>query len=491
MLYNSPRMRTVTEFVRLQQQRHRHALSDVAVVMGRPLIKGVPVPPKPKARCLLPDEISGQVLTLDDSNFSKHILIVGSIGTGKTNFILWVLWQIKRSLGPDDLLIIFDTKGDFKQAFYTPGDIVIANDDSACGVNGPDYWNIFRDMMCDRQPEDFALEAAARIFAADIERSNQPFFPRAAQQLFAALMVYLHRLYQTTGRMMNNYILRTLLDRASGQTLINMLSAYPDMQGTVSYISHPQSPQTQGVISQLQQGVRSVFIGNFARAGNLSIRELVRQKGGKTVFIAYDIQYADVLTPIYVLLIDQALKEALGRARTQGNVWLFIDEFRLLPKLKYLENALNFGRSLGVKLVVAMQNINQVYEAYGRDLAESILSGFTTVITFGLTDGNTREFVAKNSGKQRRLEIVSGASLEEDIKQIHDGNVIEDWMLASLGVGEALISIPGYPVFLHKLPYFDPNLSVNERILEQARLKVQQALNQAPAVRNGLSSAMR
>jgi len=156
-----------------------------------------------------------------------------------------------------------------------------------------------------------------------------------------------------------------------------------------SYIADDRSPQTQGVISELQQLVREVFVGNFRKAGNLSIRQAVRNKGGKVIFIEYDLGIGSMLTPIYRLLLDMALKEALGRKKSEGNVWFIIDEFRLIPNLQHVDDGLNFGRSLGAKFVIGVQNIEQVFHAYGESLARSILSGFSTTIAFKVNDITT------------------------------------------------------------------------------------------------------
>ena len=91
----------------------------------------------------------------------------------------------------------------------------------------------------------------------------------------------------------------------------------------------------------------------------------MRKKGGKILFIEYDLTSGSVLTPIYRLLIDLALKEALGRSRGHGNVYIICDEFKLLPYLQHIEDAVNFGRSLGVKVVAGLQSISQLYELYG------------------------------------------------------------------------------------------------------------------------------
>ena len=50
---------------------------------------------------------------------------------------------------PNDVMIIFDTKGDYYNTFYREGDIVISNDEKATGENEKDYWNIFNEIELD------------------------------------------------------------------------------------------------------------------------------------------------------------------------------------------------------------------------------------------------------------------------------------------------------------------------------------------------------
>jgi len=66
-------------------------------------------------------------IALDADIFSKHLCFIGGIGTGKSNAIFHVISQLRQSLGQDDVMILFDTKGDFHEKFYRPGDVVNAN----------------------------------------------------------------------------------------------------------------------------------------------------------------------------------------------------------------------------------------------------------------------------------------------------------------------------------------------------------------------------
>ncbi|MFN5928283.1 MAG: type IV secretory system conjugative DNA transfer family protein, partial [Roseiflexaceae bacterium] len=208
----------------------------------------------------------------------------------------------------------------------------------------------------------------------------------------------------------DNKLLRDFFDGATPDKFREILTLPEnnDLRALISYIgASGSSDQSLGVLSELQQMVREIFIGNFRKSGTMSVRQLVRNKNAKFVFIEYDISVGNILTPIYRLILDFAIKEALSRTRSEGNVWFVIDEFRLIPHLQHIDNGVNFGRSLGAKFIIGIQNVAQIYEAYGEPLAKSLLSGFLTTIAFRVNDASSREFIKQLYGKRRIQEITT------------------------------------------------------------------------------------
>jgi type IV secretory pathway TraG/TraD family ATPase VirD4 len=181
------------------------------------------------------------------------------------------------------------------------------------------------------------------------------------------------------------------------------------------------------------------------------MKELVRDKGGKIVFIEYDLGIGNALTPIYRLLFDLAIKEALSRSKSGGNVWFICDEFRLLPQLQHMEDAVNFGRGQGVKFLIGIQNVEQVYDAYGESKAKSIMSGFLTNIVFRVNDATSREYAQDLFGKNRKMEVYSSSIHSRGIvEQVRDANVVEDWDITRLSLGEAVIGLPSKTPFVFR-----------------------------------------
>lgn len=383
---------------------------------------------------------------IDANLLSRHMVLLGGIGTGKTNTFNQIVGQLRESMTNDDIMIIFDTKGDFYHEFYRPGDIVISNDETATGPNGDDYWNIFNEIEHDEHMEENIVEIAKSLFHQKIEKTNQPFFPNAAKDLFSAILTHFTRKEELQG---NNKALREFLDGSPTAEIREMLKQHDDLKAMVSYIFDDRSPQTQGVISELQQLSREIFLGNFKKEGTLSMRNIVRNKGGKLVFIEYDLGIGNMLSPIYSLLFDLAIKEALCRKKSEGSVYFITDEFSLIPNLQHVDDAVNFGRSLGVKFMIGIQNIDQVYENYGENRARSLLSGFLTSVCFRVNDGKSKEYIKELHGVNRKKEIymasIQGRGLVENVR---DANVVEDWDITRLGLGQAIIGFPGQPPFI-------------------------------------------
>ena len=380
-------------------------------------------------------------LNLDADIFSKHLCFMGGIGTGKTNAIFHVVSLLRHALGPQDVMILFDTKGDFHEKFYQPGDVVISNDDSYVGV--ADCWNIFSeiDTTNEGKQKESIFEIAETLFYEKIHGSKEPFFPNAAKDLFASILLHFMRSEHLPR---DNATLKAYLDGSPMELLREMLGCYPDLAAMQTYIAEG-SNQSAGVFSEVQQLSRKTFLSNFAKAGGLSMRQIVRNKGGRVVFVEYDIGIANMLTPIYRLLFDMAIKESLSRNRSAGNVWFVIDEFRLLPHLQYIENAVNFGRGLGVKFIIGVQNVSQIDEAYS-GLAASILSGLSTNIIFRLNDRASKNYVQGIFDRNRKAEIYKSGS-SQVVEHIRDGNVVEDWDISGLGLGESIVGLPGMEPF--------------------------------------------
>lgn len=393
--------------------------------------------------------------------FSQHILFSGGIGSGKTNAINQIIQQLINKRGPNDVVIIFDSKGDFLQTFgkKIPDKTVISNDSNATVV-----WNMFNEALMDYKTlgikalDENLMELSNSLFQTIIEKdANNPFFTLAAKNVFYGLLKLLANKYltehlQSGGKKINNHTIYELskLDSSKIAELFNDPAQQKDLAQLIYYLGRmktdkdgkkvfTENDQGASVIATLRNVLIDIFKGKFAEMGDFSIRNFVRNKGGKFLFIEYDLSQGRVLAPIYKIMIDMAIKEALCRERSPGNVFFVIDEFRLLPKLDFMDAGVNLGRGLGAKFIVGIQNLKQIEAIYGEAEAKSILSGFVTNVNFRTTDLETREYIKSLSGEhiyEYDVKSLSGG------KQREKDSVVTDEDILKLNKGEAIINIP-------------------------------------------------
>lgn len=426
------------------------AQTTVSVCEGQQLHNTVPESAKimqqPSSSCARPINIvfngrngngMSDKFVLTEKLLSQHLMLIGGIGSGKTNTFNQILDSIIPQLSSRDVMIIFDTKGDFYKEFYKPGDIVISNDSTACGSTGPDYWNIVNELENDGRLKENVIEIANALFAEKLKTAgDNAFFPQAAKDIMSA--VFYHFAIKKSYVDIDNFTISETLKKEGIKWYQSILKMYAQFSAMESYIPDDALGQALGVLAEIQQVVRSVFVGNFAKKGTLSIRDLVRKKGGKKIFIEYDIGIGGMLTPIYSLLFDLAIKEALCRSKSDGNVFFVCDEFKLLPNLKHIDDAVNFGRSLGIKFMIGVQNVDQIIEIYGENMAKNIFSGFLSQFSFKVGDYSTRNYIKERSGENRKCTVYKSMNVQETISTAH---VVEDWDIANLKLGEAIVSL--------------------------------------------------
>lgn len=390
---------------------------------------------------------------LDEGILSKHMMLVGGTGCGKSTLFYHIIDQLKRKMNEQDVMIIFDTKGDYYSHFYNEKDCVIGN--SPQFIEKSERWNIFKEVLADGWNDRQAMMNCTEICKSLFEErtknnTTNPFFPNAARDLLSAIILATIRIGKEEGKefvkeYFYNNTLKSFLDSNTSNELCEYLEEFNDLRSVLSYIQGDNS-QSQGVLAEMYSVVRDVFLGVFCEQGGFSIRNFVRRKGGRTLFIEYDLSIGSVLTPVYKLMFDLALKEALGRTKSQGNVYLICDEFKLLPHLQHIDDGVNFGRSLGVKVFAGLQSIEQLYEIYGPSRGKNLAAGFSSIIAFRANDVTTRDYISSLHGKNMVLEqyrMLNNTMVEKE----RVGNTVEDWDLNSLKVGEAVVGLPFQPPF--------------------------------------------
>lgn len=392
-------------------------------------------------------------LNLSQELISKHILCLGSTGSGKTNLLLSVASQIKDNLTENDILMIFDSKYDFRH-LQSSNDYVISNKNNT--AKNAVYPNIFMDIVADGWEEEEifinAFEIAKVVFMDAIKDSSQAFFPKSASEIFASVLcgMALMGADDTSFRIkhLNNKALSEYLRNLDAKKLAEFVKPFRLLSGVTKYVGSGKSDQALGVFAELQNGISPLLTRNFGKNGRFSIRKAVRNRGAKTIFLEYD-PSCGANTTMYRVLVDLFLKESLSPDYKKGHVYLIADELSLLPSLNYFETALNFGRSLNLSLICGLQSIEQLYEVYGEHGGNNIASAFQNCFSFRTNNEASRTYVKGLHGKNLiNLQYLDSSNHPQ--QHIREGNTIEDDDITTLKTGEAIVSLPGELPFLFR-----------------------------------------
>lgn len=405
-------------------------------------------------RLFFRDQANGNIFAIDEPSVFKNILLLGGAGSGKTNVMNQIVAQVlnwNRTEGQTGVSLIFDTKGDYitHSNFREYDDYVIGNDSKY--RNESVTWNIFEEVLADGPlPVDYEANAReiASVLFKDRGSKTQPFFANAARDIFANMIIYFIRRNRENPLkwkdQLNNYDFVSFLLCKSPSQFVQYFKIYPDMHGLISYIGDGNNNQALGVFGELRSMLYDCFQGVFCQKPSptkpsFSIRHAIRSKQGKTIFVLYDMSLGETMTPIYRLLVDLALKEALS-TNSNGHTHIFLDELKLLPKVTHLEDALNFGRSKKVSIVAGLQSVEQIYSTYGKDTGHVILSGFGSIIALKTNDYDSREYVSQLFGPNLvAYRYENGSNIPIDRER--DGRTVEHWHIQNLQVGHAIVGL--------------------------------------------------
>lgn len=415
------------------------------------------------------DPDTGKMIGLSKGLLSLGCLAVAAPGGGKTNLFNMILSRLVATMEDQDIIIIFDTKGDYLREFGdkipTEDLVVVGSGEIYTGITK--YHNIFAEIMPKGDAERLiytpesdvdALEIAEQLFQ-QMQSETQPVFPAMAEQIVAGIIIYFMRRYWRGDQSkLNNKELIHFIQSKTADELKAIFEEdfMEDQRSCISYISG-KGNQTQGVSSYIGSVLRKVFVGPFAKAEpgrEFSMMHIVTGSRKKVVFIEYDLKRGNTLAPMYGILIDQALKHALGgRQDMRENLYLVLDEWAQLPKLKHAAAGLSFGRSQGVKMMAGMQNISAVEELYGEAGAKNILAGFQNIFAFKITDYDTRQFLIRRLGEN--YQNVSFTAQNENVNVQRTGYTLEEWDLLNLKLGQAAVSLANEPPFLFRMPKYE------------------------------------
>lgn len=334
---------------------------------------------------------------------SRHFLIWGSVGSGKTQTMLHlILGAIYRGDGA----LVIDIKGDMTSDL--PGDpILIAPQDARSAV-----WDIGKDC---RTKQD-ARELAARF----IPKSTDPMWSDAARDIFVACVVSLQ---SERGA---NWSWRDLYERTTLDAEKLLALAIQYNPNAIRNLESPESRTTQSILSTFQTHMHVVSTLADAWDANKNDRFSIidwlhNPTPYRPVILQRDGRYPELsnawMGGMFSLLSSAVGSPTLAESNTR-RIWIFADEFPQLPKMQQFASLIDLGRSKGIVTVIGAQDIAQLRDTYGRYQGDSWMSMIGTQILTRINLSQAAKDVSAIIGEQEiektiksRTQTPSGSNI--------------------------------------------------------------------------------
>jgi len=384
--------------------------------------------------------------------WTRHVLIVGGVGSGKSTVMKPLIDRVVES---GEQLLLFDPKSEFTIGFGAPA--ILAPWDARSLA-----WDIARDMRN-------ALDMR-RFAACVIKDSQDPMWSNASRQLLVGLMLYLKG---TRGDAWGWSELADLLSQPQAVLLPIMREWHPEAARSVE----KATVTTAGILINLAAFCAPVF--DLARAWEdvePSRRvSFVDWTLGRSPFAQIILQghgaYGE-LTKSYVEgivgVVSAIVNSVEMRDDPKRKLWLIADEFGMMGRVP-VRPIFEVGRSRGFRCVVATQDLTQLEEIHGAPMVKALVSMCGTLLVGQVMPGETAKALCEAFGSREveRTNVSTthsaGASGEskalsfnrEEVPLYKPSELASRLGLTPDGKGVKLILFTGGDAFELAWPHFD------------------------------------
>tara|TARA_R110000772_G_scaffold49505_1_gene114015 strand:- start:1283 stop:3088 length:1806 start_codon:yes stop_codon:yes gene_type:complete len=381
---------------------------------------------------------------------SRHFLIWGSTGAGKTTAMLHLMLQ---AIARGDKVLILDVKGDMTATLPRLGNIIAPHDARSL------QWDIATDC---RSPQE-ARELAARLIP---ESRSDRIWSDAAREILTACVVSLQVRH---GDRWGWSDLRELVV-ADAEALLDVAERFhPE---AIQFLKEPGSKTTQSIISTFKAHMNVVSVlaeawPNSSRERPFSVRKWLSHPACHPIVLQHDGRFPQLtkawLSGIIGLLASHAASPAM-KENPERRTWLFLDEFPQLERLDHFSTLLDVGRSKGISVVLGAQDLSQIRKTYGHDQADAWIGMIGTHIITRMNLGQSAETTSRLIGQQtvehyRKSETRAGGNLsttwtrEREVRPVITPSELSDRLGAFRDGVRALLIGPGEHAYEITLPY--------------------------------------
>ena len=336
--------------------------------------------------------------SLPKGSETKHILVSGGTGSGKTNAFHHIVPQIRKK---GQKGVIVDTTGSFIERYYDPEKDVILDPQH----EATKQWTPWADA---KDPMDY--QALAKSFIPILPQDHESYWKEAAASVFAAL---LKEYAETNGTIEG--LTKLLL---TGE-LNKLISAVEGTEG-VAHISKDSDRATASI--------RSIAAANLECLKYLkttpepfSINHWTEDpKQNGFLFLGCTPKTRKSFKPLLSAWYSTAIRAIMCLPPSHNRrIWMINDELASMGQITDLETCLTEGRKYGVCALLAIQSPSQLVDIYGNPTSKTITANCNTKIVFKESEPANAKQLSHLFGEQEIEEVQEGISYGSH--QMRDG----------------------------------------------------------------------
>ena len=348
------------------------------------------------ARSETDDDSQGQTLSrelvfedieLDPEVPTKHLVVAGGTGSGKTQAIHRLLDRVLRGVAENkEKAIITDSGGQFFSTRSRKNDLLLNPFDGRSV-----QWNPFLEI---EDQWDYDSLAESLFPLKEGHHGQEDEWVKKARGLIASIMKGLVR----EGTPDPKRVIE-IIQPGDPELLRPYITGTPE-----EALLMPMNERFLGsVIGEASLVLRPWSM--LPRDGTFSIRKWVREGDPGCLFISYKDSQMPLLSPLIGGWMGIVVKEVLDLTPDfNRRIWVVADELDSLGQVAYLKNANTRGRKFGLCVSGAIQSIAQLESTYGMLGAQTLLSTFSSKIIFREGSFKDAEYWSNELGQREIIE---------------------------------------------------------------------------------------
>ncbi|WP_314100921.1 type IV secretion system DNA-binding domain-containing protein [uncultured Stenotrophomonas sp.] len=412
------------------------------------------------------------LLRLSQERWNRHMLIYGSVGSGKTQVLLPIIRQViykRKKLLLYDVKGDFTSYGDFSAATYIdptwtraqraqaalckavfPRPIIVSPYDRQGYV-----WDVACDVNTNVQIEEFA-----RCLIPQSPGESNPFFTNTARMiLVGSLRTLVANMGKTWGWPVFDAQLNKTAEQMKPDILANYKKAFPLIENT-------ESQTTASIMSTIMANMQAIeyMAKAWPKVGKrrFSIVEWAQDdyKGRRGVIVqggGMEVLTSSYISALINILVGEVISPKMTENKDRG-IYIVLDELTSAGWLN-IGPLIDKGRSKGVTLIAGIQELGQLAKVYSQEDAKIIPTIVGTHVICQLQMSETRKQVADMFGTNVTATLAHDeqANVHQDGRQV----VFEHQLTNELGPRKtknggfevrAIVATAGYDPLLLAFP---------------------------------------